>query len=159
GTSPASGLVGYNAPFSVSYASASPISSAVLMRLGSDTHGFDMEQRLVGLCGPSPQPPCSGSGKLNLTSPPNRNIAPPGYYMLFLLDSAGVPSKAQFIQLSSYMTTPPSGAITSPASDVTIPAGGSVAFGTNTAAAQYSWIFPSGLPATSAARTPGTVTF
>jgi Domain of unknown function (DUF4082)/Domain of unknown function (DUF1929)/Bacterial Ig-like domain (group 2) len=159
GTSLASGVIGYNAPFSVSYTSASPISSAVLVRPGADTHGFDMDQRLIGLCGPSPQPACSGSGTLNLTSPPNGNIAPPGYYMLFLLDSAGVPSKAQFIQLSPYTTTPPSGAITSPASDVTIPAGGSVAFGTSTAAAQYSWVFPSGSPATSAAQNPGNVTF
>src|SRR5262249_40486399 len=113
----------------------------------------------VGLCGPAPQPPCTGSGTLNLTSPPNGNIAPPGYYMLFLLDSAGVPSKAQFIQLSPYTTTPPSGVITSPASDVTIPAGGSVVFGTTTAAAQDSWVFPSGSPATSPAQNPGNVTF
>src|SRR5262249_32996107 len=51
----------------------------------------------------------SFSRTLSLTSPPNGNIAPPGYCMLFLLDSAGVPSKAQFIQLSPYTTTPPSG--------------------------------------------------
>src|SRR5262245_8012090 len=159
GTTPASLVIGYNAPFSVSYTSASPISSAVLIRPGADTHGFDMEQRLVGLCGPSPQTPCSGSGTLSLTTPPNGNIAPPGYYMLFLLDSAGVPSKAQFIQLSPYTTTPPSGVITSPASDVTIQAGGSVNFGTSTSAAQYSWVFPSGSPATSTARNPGSVTF
>ena len=76
GTSPASGVIGYDAPFSVTYTSASPISSAVLVRPGADTHGFDMDQRLVGLCGPSPQPPCSGSGTLNLTSPPNGNTRP-----------------------------------------------------------------------------------
>jgi uncharacterized protein YjdB len=159
GTSPASGVVGYNAPFSVTYTSASPISRAVLVRPGADTHGFDMDQRLIGLCGPSPQPSCSGAGTLNLTAPPNGNLAPPGYYMLFLLDSAGVPSKAQFIQLSPYTTTPPSGTITSPATDVTIPAGGSVAFGTTTAAAQYSWVFSSGSPATSTAQNPGSITF
>src|SRR5262249_39156139 len=42
---------------------------------------------------------------------------------------------------------------------VTIQAGGSVAFGTSTSAAQYSWIFPSGSPATSNAQNPGSVTF
>ena len=103
------GAIGYNAPFSVTYTSTSAIKSAVLVRPGSATHTFDMDQRLIGLCGPSPQPPCTGSGTLTLTSPPNGNIAPPGYYMLFLLDSAGVPSMAQFIQLSPYATTPPSG--------------------------------------------------
>jgi fibronectin type 3 domain-containing protein len=156
---PASGVIGYNAPFSVSYTSASPISSAVLVRPGSVTHAFDMEQRLIGLCGPSPQPACTGSGTLNLTSPPNGNIAPPGYYMLFLLDNTGVPSKAQFIQLSSYGTGPPAGTIASPSSDVTISAGGSVAFGTGTSAAKYSWIFPGGSPATSAGQNPGNVVF
>jgi len=157
---PSSGVVGYGAPFSVSFSSTSAIASAVLVRPGSSTHAFDMEQRLIGLCGPSPQPPCSaGAGTLSLTSPPSGNIAPPGYYMLFLLDSAGVPSKAQFIQLSAHSTPPPSGAIASPASDVTIPAGGSVVFSTGTAAAKYSWIFPGGSPTTSTAQAPGSVTF
>jgi hypothetical protein len=153
------GVMGYNTPFSVTYTSASPISSAVLMRPGSATHDSDMEQRLVGLCGPSPQPSCSGSGTLNLTSPPNGNIAPPGYYMLFLLDSAGVPSVAQFIQLTPHTTTPPTGTIISPATDTTITAGGSVNFGTTTAAASYAWVFPGGTPATSVAQNPGNVTF
>jgi hypothetical protein len=152
-------VMGYGAPFSVLYTSASPISSAVLMRPGSATHAFDMDQRLVGLCGPSPQRPCSGSGTLSLTSPPNGNIAPPGYYMLFLLDSAGVPSVAQFIQLTPYTTPPPSGTITSPSKDTSITAGGSVNFSTNTAATSYSWVFPGGTPTSSVAQNPGSVTF
>lgn len=153
------GVIGYNAPFSVTYTSTSAISSAVLVRPGSATHTFDMDQRLIGLCGPSPQPPCNGSGTLNLTSPPNGNIAPPGYYMLFLLDSTGVPSVAQFIQLSPYATTPPSGAITSPTSDITIPAGSMVSFSTTSSAAKYSWVFPGGSSATSTLQNPGNVVF
>jgi len=152
-------VIGYNAPFSVTYTSISAISSAVLIRPGSATHAFDMEQRLIGLCGPAPQPPCNGPGTLSLTSPPNDGIAPPGYYMLFLLDSAGVPSIAQFIQLSPYVTSPPTGTIDSPASDTTITAGGSVPFSTISTAASYSWIFPGGSPATSTAQNPGNVTF
>ena len=160
GVTPASGVIGYNTPFSVTFSSASAIGSAVLVRPGSVTHAFDMEQRLIGLCGPAPQPPCSaGGGTLSLTTPPNGNVAPPGYYMLFLLDSAGVPSKAKFIQLSAHSTTPPSGAIASPASDVTIPAGGAVSFSSSTTAAKYSWIFPGGSPTTSTAQVPGSVTF
>src|SRR5581483_3452796 len=152
-------VLGYNAPFSVSYSSSSMISSAVLIRLGSSTHAFDMEQRLIGLCGPSPQPSCSGLGTLSLTTPPNGNIAPPGYYMLFILDSAGVPSVASFVQLTGYTTTPPRGTITTPASDVTITAGQSVSFGTTSTAAKYSWVFPTGSPGGSAAQNPGNVTF
>jgi fibronectin type 3 domain-containing protein len=153
------GMIGYGAPFSVTYTSTSPISSAVLVRPGSATHTFDMDQRLIGLCGPSPQPPCNGSGTLNLTSPPNGNIAPPGYYMLFLLDSAGVPSVAEFIRLSLYATTPPDGAITAPPSDMTISAGSTISFGTTSSAAKYSWVFPGGSPTNSTLQNPGDVVF
>jgi hypothetical protein len=160
GISPASEAIGYGTPFSVSYTSSSAISAVVLVRPGSVTHSFDQEQRLIGLCGPSPQPPCTGTdGTLDLTTPPDGNVAPPGYYMLFLLDSTGVPSVARFVQLSPYEGPPPDGTITSPESDVTIPAGGSVSFGASTGAPKYSWVFPGGSPATSAAQTPGSVTF
>jgi hypothetical protein len=137
--SPSSGVIRYGTGFSVSYNATNPITSAVLMRLGSSTHAYTMEQRMIGLCGPSPQPNCSPSNNtLSLTTPANGNIAPPGYYMLFLLDSAGVPSKAQMIQLTPYSTVPPTSTITSPAtSNVTISAGGTVAFGTSTTASQY----------------------
>lgn len=158
GVTPA--VMGYGAQFSVSYASASPISSAVLMRPGSTTHAFDMDQRLIGLCGPAPQPACSGSsGTLTLTSPPNGNTAPPGYYMLFLLDSSGVPSVAKFIQLTPYSTPAPTGVISSPTSDATLTGPGSVSFGTSTTAAAYSWVFPGGSPATSTAQNPGNIAF
>src|SRR5262249_10285502 len=86
-----------------------------------------------------------------------------GYYMLFLLDSAGVPSKARFIQLSPYASAPPDGVISSPASDVTISAGASVSFATTTSAAGYAWVFPGGSPGASTSQnlavtfnTPGT---
>jgi len=154
-----SSVLGYGVPFTVSFTSATPITSAVLIRPGSTTHADDMEQRLVGLCGPAPQPACNGAASLSLTTPPNANIAPPGYYMLFLLDSRGVPSKATFLQLTPYSTLPPTGTIDSPAVDVTIQAGGSVAFSTNAPASAYSWVFPGGTPATSTAQNPGSVTF
>src|SRR5438094_10090563 len=120
-------------PCAVSYTSPSRISSAVLRRPGSSTHAEDMEQRLIGLCGATS--PCTASNNtLSLTTPPDGSIAPPGYYMLFLLDSAGVPAKAWFIQLTpnSYSPVPPRGAITAPSGDVTITAGSVVYFGTST---------------------------
>jgi hypothetical protein len=155
-----SGPIHYGMPFSVSYTSTSPISSAVLIRPGSATHASDMEQRLIGLCGATT--PCNAANNtLSLTTPPDGSIAPPGYYMLFLLDSAGVPSKARFIQLTpnSYSLVPPTGAITAPSGDVTITAGSVINFGTSTSASSYSWVFPGGTPATSTAQNPGNVTF
>ncbi|PYM00548.1 MAG: hypothetical protein DMF19_09170 [Verrucomicrobia bacterium] len=155
-----SGPIHYGMPFSVSYVSGSPISSVVLVRPGSATHASDMEQRLIGLCGATS--PCTASNNtLSLTTPPDGSIAPPGYYMLFLLDNAGVPSKASFIQLTpnSYSLVPPTGVITAPSGDMTITAGSAINFGTSTTASKYSWVFPGGTPATSTAQNPGNVTF
>ena len=155
-----SGPIHYGMPFSVSYTSTSPISSVVLIRPGSTTHAEDMEQRLIGLCGATS--PCSASNNmLSLTTPPDGSIAPPGYYMLFLLDSAGVPSKASLIQLTpnSYSLVPPTGAITTPSGDMTITAGSVINFGTSTTASRYSWVFPGGTPGTSTEQNPGNVTF
>jgi uncharacterized membrane protein len=54
-----------------------------------------MDQREVGLSF------TAGTGSLTVTAPPNSNIAPPGYYMLFLLNSSGVPSVANFVQVTA----------------------------------------------------------
>jgi len=153
------GPVGYGQSFSVTYTAGSSISSAVLVRPGSTTHAFNMEQRVVGLCGPSPQAPCTGSGSLGLTAPPNGNIAPPGFYMLFLLDAAGVPSKAEWIDLETTTAAPPTGTISAPAGDVTINAGSTVSFDSPSVASKYAWVFPGGTPSTSSSKTPGNVTF
>jgi len=152
-------VVGYNASFQVSTPNAASIASVALMRNGADTHAFDMDQRMVSLSF------TRGAGSLTITAPPNANVAPPGYYMLFLVDTNGVPSIARFVQVSSTPgNQPPRGTITDPAGDVTIRAGQSVTFaGSATDAdgtvAGYRWIFPGGSPATSTSATPGAVTF
>jgi hypothetical protein len=155
---PSSGI-GYGSAFQVQTPDAANISSVVLMRPGAPTHAFDMEQRLVAMNF------TAGSGVLNVIAPPNGNIAPPGYYMLFILNFLGVPSVAQFVQLTpAPADQPPTGTITSPATDVTITAGQSVYFsgsgsdpdGTISA---YSWSFPGGSPSTSSLATPGNVIY
>ena len=83
----------YGNRFKVQTPNASSISSVVLVRNGTVTHAFGMDQRLVGMNF------SVGSGSLTVTAPPNGNIAPPGYYMLFILNSSGVPSVAQMVQL------------------------------------------------------------
>src|SRR2546422_3850020 len=42
---------------------------------------------------------------LSVTAPLNANLAPPGYYMLFILDANGVPSIAPFVQRSEEHTS------------------------------------------------------
>ena len=89
----------YGSKFSVSTPDAASIKSVVLVRAGAVTHAFDMEQRLVGLSFKNV------SGVLDVTAPANGNLAPPGYYLLFIVDDAGVPSVAQFIHVSQ-LTVP-----------------------------------------------------
>lgn len=51
------------------------------MRCGSVTHAFDGDQRYVGL-------PFDfiGGSTLRVEAPPDGNVAPPGCYMLWLID-------------------------------------------------------------------------
>jgi hypothetical protein len=41
----------------------------------------------------------TGASTLSVTAPANRYVAPPGFYMLFLLDQNGVPSIAKIVQI------------------------------------------------------------
>jgi Domain of unknown function (DUF1929)/PKD domain len=118
-----------------------------------------MEQRLIGLTF------TAVSGALTVNGPPNSNLAPPGYYMLFVLNHAGVPSVARFVQVSQNPTDqPPRGTITAPAGDVTIHAGQAVNFAGTASdpdgtVQQYSWFFPDGTPESSTAPNPGSIVF
>ncbi len=103
-------IISYGNPFTVQTPDAANISAAVLIRNGTVTHSFGMDQRMVGLSF------TAGSGSLTVTGPPNGNIAPPGYYMLFLLNSSGVPSIAKFVQMTSSSAPAPTVASISPSS-------------------------------------------
>ncbi len=137
------------------------VSSVVLVKPGSTTHAFDMEQRVVGLTF------AQNSGALTVNFPPGPNVAPPGYYMLFLLNNAGVPSLATFVQVTGTPgDQPPKGTITSPATD---PLNVTVNQPVNFAATAsdpdgpvptvYSWYFPAGNPTTSTTPNPQGVKF
>ena len=82
----------YGTTFQVQTSDAASIASVVLVRPGASTHAVDMDQRLVQLTF------TKGTGVLSVTAPPGGNVAPPGYYMLFVLNSAGVPSLATFVR-------------------------------------------------------------
>jgi hypothetical protein len=89
----------YASVFSVTSPQAGSIAKVGLVGLGAPTHGDDQGQRYVPLT-------FSASGTtLNVSSPANVNQAPPGYYMLFVVDSNGVPSVARMVQLTA--TAPP----------------------------------------------------
>ena len=139
--------INYSGGFTVGTPDAANISSVVLARAGADTHAFDMDQRLVGLSFS-----VSDASHLNVTGPPNGNIAPPGYYLLFLLNSAGVPSIANFVQVSavadfSVSATPASNGIT-PGSSANYTVNVSASSGFNSAVSFSVSGLPTGASAT-----------
>jgi hypothetical protein len=75
---------------------AASIRKVTIIRQTSTTHAFDMGQRLNTLAF---QPAADGQS-LTLTPPASGRIAPPGPYLLFILNDKGVPSVAQTILLS-----------------------------------------------------------
>jgi len=86
--------IGYGKTCSVMTVGAAPANGrVVLMRPGAVTHAFDMEQRLVQL------PFRALSNEMTVTAPANANLAPPGWYLLFVLDANGVPSVGRFVQV------------------------------------------------------------
>ncbi|MDQ3209168.1 MAG: DUF1929 domain-containing protein [Gemmatimonadota bacterium] len=78
----------YATRFTVTTPDPASIAKVAWVRLGSVTHAFDHNQRYVPLA-------FTRTDTGVEVTPAVRNAAPPGHYMLFLLDSAGVPSVAR----------------------------------------------------------------
>ena len=90
-----------NAPASARYGQTFQVTTnrsvtggAVLVAPAATTHGNDMHQRVIKV-----QTQTLANG-LNVTVPASSALVPPGQYMLFVMDSAGIPSVARFVHLS-----------------------------------------------------------
>ncbi|HEX7287725.1 MAG TPA: Ig-like domain-containing protein [Candidatus Angelobacter sp.] len=86
-------VIHYGQGFVVGTPDAAGIAKVVLIRTGAVTHFFDQNTHYVPLTFGQT------TGGLSLTAPANGNLAPPGYYMLFLVNNNGVPSVASMVQL------------------------------------------------------------
>lgn len=89
----APGQVYHGQTFTVTTPDAASISSVSLLALNSATHALDMNQRIL-----RPSFTTIGGG-LSVTTPADPNLCPPGYYQLFLLNSAGVPSISKMLRI------------------------------------------------------------
>jgi hypothetical protein len=93
--------VDYGQDFSVETPDAADIAKATLIRLGVTTHGFDQNTRMLPLTF------VPGTGSVEITGtllggasvPLGPTLAPPGYYLLFLVNSAGVPAIGRYIRI------------------------------------------------------------
>ncbi|MEM7306735.1 MAG: galactose oxidase early set domain-containing protein [Planctomycetota bacterium] len=88
--------VGYGTPFDVTTSGAAP-AEACLLALGSMTHSVDMNQRYVQLELASVSGPLAGSYTASLVGPAGPSVAPPGHYLLFVLDGERIPSEARVV--------------------------------------------------------------
>ncbi|KAK4455338.1 hypothetical protein QBC34DRAFT_481436 [Podospora aff. communis PSN243] len=89
----------YGRDFTVTLGSADTISKVSWVRLGSVTHCRNMNQSLMFLNGFR-----QNDTTLTIPAPANANLAPPGHYMLYVLNARGVPSIARIIRISSTLT-------------------------------------------------------
>lgn len=87
----APGMFTYASTEVLSTPQAQSIANVNLLRLGSVTHEFDQNQRLVPLAFE-----VSGATTLTVSTPIDGTVAPPGYYMLFIISDDGVPSMAEY---------------------------------------------------------------
>jgi concanavalin A-like lectin/glucanase superfamily protein/galactose oxidase-like protein/Big-like domain-containing protein/purple acid phosphatase-like protein len=93
--------VHYGQSFTVDTPDASRIQKVSFVRMGSVTHNVDMDQRFMNLS------MTAGSDSVSINGPANANLAPPGFYMVFLIDDQGVPSMGQIVQLEPNGDTQP----------------------------------------------------
>lgn len=90
---------GYGQTVFIGTPNAASITKVTLLREASVTHTNSMSQSFQSLSF------TTTSTGLNVTMPANANIAPPGYYMLFILNGSGVPSVGSIVQMSSSAAT------------------------------------------------------
>ncbi|HEX6302872.1 MAG TPA: galactose oxidase-like domain-containing protein [Anaerolineales bacterium] len=86
--------IGYGERFEIRAPEAEAIDQVVLIRLSSTTHCVNTDQRYVGLAFKA-----EGPDTISARVPENRNLAPPGYFMLFILRD-GIPSLARFVHVT-----------------------------------------------------------
>ena len=84
--------VGLGASITVSMDSA--VTAFSLIRQGSATHTVDTDQRRIPLT-----PTSTGTNTYSVTIPGDAGVALPGYWMLFAVNAAGVPSVANVVQV------------------------------------------------------------
>jgi hypothetical protein len=93
---------------------AASITKVTLSSLASVTHTADWNQHFMELSF------TRNGNTLTINTPSNSKVIPEGYYMIFLVNSDGVPSQAKIVRLATPDTTAPTVGITAPANNATV---------------------------------------
>ena len=92
--------VGYGQTLPVATSAAASITRVSWISLPAATHTYNEHQWINQLSF------TAGSNSLSVTTPANAYLAPPGPYMLFILDANGVPSVAKMVLLQGSSPAP-----------------------------------------------------
>jgi hypothetical protein len=85
--------VGYGESFTIATPNAAQVTTVRWTHIGTVTHAFDFGQRANTLTFTA-----TATG-VSVTAPSGPNLAPPGYYILFILNRNGVPSTGKIIKV------------------------------------------------------------
>ena len=114
----------YGGTITIPTPNAAGITKVSLIKVSATTHHYNSDQRLIWL-----QIQGTTSSSVTVKAPINNKLAPPGYYLIHVLNSAGVPSIGKFIKIPGSGDSPPppptdtiapTVAVSSPANGATI---------------------------------------
>ncbi len=86
--------------FAITVDNSIAIARVTLIKTGSVTHSFNMEQRFMDLAF------TRAGNQLLINAPANLNLATPGRYLLFVLNGQGVPSVARIVAVADAANPP-----------------------------------------------------
>ena len=92
----------YGGTITIPTPNAADITKVSLVKVSATTHHYNSDQRLIWL-----QIQGTTSSSVTVKAPINNKLAPPGYYLVHVLNSAGVPSVGKFIKIPGSADNPP----------------------------------------------------
>jgi hypothetical protein len=87
-------IAAYAQSFTVQTPSAASISKVMWISIGAVTHSYNENQHAMPLAFTA-----AGASAITVTAPARAALAPPGYYLLFIIDNHGVPSIGKFVRI------------------------------------------------------------
>jgi hypothetical protein len=84
----------YGQSFDVQTSAPASVSKVMWISLGAVTHSYNENQHALHLAY------SVGTSAVTVTAPASSSFAPPGYYLLFIIDNRGVPSVARTVRIN-----------------------------------------------------------
>jgi hypothetical protein len=90
----------YGSTITIPTPNAAAITKVSLVKVSATTHHYNTDQRLIWL-----QKVSNTNSSITVKAPINNKLAPPGYYLIHVLNNAGVPSVGAYIKIPPALYT------------------------------------------------------